>query len=272
MTRPIRILIAAHVACDLISVAVSTTPWRVFGPAVVAFVALLSSQVCLLGIWAALGTTRWPRRLAGVLLGLGIVVGVSVAAESHWRSDLGSFLLLVGITGAAAGAVALFLLVLRAWSLRVARLEAGATVDVAEGLQFTIRDLLILTTVVAILLSLGKIIRWLGPGFSGLHIPLPELGVMILGVVSVALLTLWTGLGLGSPARRLFVLLPFCVATGLFIPYFQGYSPWWRYVVWVSVTVGEAMLVVVSLWVVRVEGYRLIRSNRHCTDKKTNPL
>ena len=258
LKRPILYLVGVHVACDLIALVLAGL-LRHFGPAIVVFAALLSAQVCLLGIWAGLGNLRWPLRTAGVFSGLGFIGGVAILADDMWRRNWGSLLTLIGLILAATVVVALFLVVLRVWFLRVAFLEPSGPVALAEGLQFRIRDLLVLTAVVALLLGLGRIVHWTSGPRGVNSSELLAMAVMVLGVVSVALLTLWTGLGMGKPGPRLLILLPFCVATGAFIPYIQSGSPWWRYVVWIGLTVVEALLVVTSLWVVRSCGYRLVR-------------
>jgi hypothetical protein len=245
----LRWLVLAHVAISLSTGMLAA--WIGFSPsgsnmAVAVSVGIVFGQTSLLGIWGALGTSSWWKRLLGVVVGmvcLGLLLDLSVGQP--YRANHVIVLL-------ATVLVAGVLLVVRCFRFRI----CGTAVDrtAVHRFQFSIRHLLILTFAVACLVSLGK---WLGPHLIPATEPF-RLAIIGLLLATVGLMTVWPVLGTRHP------LLPSMIATGVaaglgfgltrLFPHFAGMTA-----VWTTIPSVEALSLVASLLVVRSWGYRLVR-------------
>jgi len=251
--RRILWLVVGHVVVGLISAVVADFARR--GPTLqgAAFIGIVFSQTSSLGIWGGLGTNPWWSRLSGVVVGggfLGLLLGVGVGGPD-W--EVSYFIVSVGvalITGV--------LLVIRCFRVRI----CVATVDqaAARRIQFTIRQLLVLTFAVACLVSLGK---WLAPHLLNVNEPL-MLTLIGLILATVGLLSVWPALGARHPILPSLILIVvaagvgFCLAQFLPGPPLGGLASFW-----VTITSVEALSLVVSAHVVRSCGYRLVRLPQH---------
>jgi hypothetical protein len=241
------VLVLAHVAIGLSTGMLAA--WIGFSHwgsdlVVAVFVGIVFGQTSLLGIWGALGTSSWWKRLLGVVVGmvcLGLLLDLSVGPP--YRDNHVIVLLAVVL-------VAGVLLVVRCFRFRI----CGTAVDrtAVPRFQFSIRHLLILTFVVACLVSLGK---WLGPHLIPATEPF-RLAMIGLLLATVGLITVWPVLGTRHP------LLPSMIATGVAAglgfgltklnPLFAGTA------LWTTIPSVEALSLVASLLVVRSWGYRLV--------------
>jgi hypothetical protein len=127
----------------------------------------------------------------------------------------------------------------------------SSSVPAAGRIQFTIRHLMILTFVIACLVSLAKLVQ---PHVSrgDLFIRVLLLAVLF-GIVGV--LPVWFTLATKRPSLYGLGL----VAVGAGAGYCYGWKVFGDEKIWATATAIEAMAVIVSLHVVRSWGYRLVR-------------
>ena len=130
------------------------------------------------------------------------------------------------------------------------RVEAGQT-NVKEGLQFSIRHLMLLTFVVACLTTVGKLLEPTRAHFDVLAT------VVVLGLcyVTVALTSIWAILGMGHPVVRSIFVVVIAISAGLFAGYVIAGE---ELGFWVSTTGLQAVLLISSLAVIRGVGYRFL--------------
>jgi len=213
-----------------------------------AFIGIVFSQTSLLGIWGGLGTNPWWSRLIGVVVGggfLGLRLGVGVG---HPDWEVSYFIVSVGIA-----LITGMLLVIRCFRVRI----CVATVDqaAARRIQFTIRQLLVLTFAVACLVSLGK---WLAPHLLNVNEPL-MLTLIGLILATVGLLSVWPALGARHPVLPSLIVIVVAAGVGFCFAQFLPGPPGDMASFWMTITAVEALVLVASLVVVRSCGYRLVR-------------
>jgi hypothetical protein len=204
-----------------------------------AFVGLMLSQTSLLGIWFSLGTSLWWKRLIGVVVGICYLVPVFGIGIYELNTD--TFIVVVGVTSF----VAIPLLIVRFF--RIAIRQDDSPVASVGHIQFSIRHLMILTFVIACLISIGKLVQPLL--FHGQVI---DLFFITLAFGFVGILPVWFVLATKWPV----IFAIGVVAVGACVGYclglgFSGLS--------MTVAATEALSVVVSLLIVRSCGYRLVR-------------
>jgi hypothetical protein len=251
------LLVAAHIAAGLLlSYASSQMPGKnnnwVFG----AFLVVIFADSGLAGIWGGLGTTK-PQYRFPITLGISAYLGGLIIWLSHGHGTklvamVATFLLV---------ALPTWLILLPLSILRHSRRHLNVVQchgDFArdEGMQFTIRQLFLATTVVAIMLGLGRGIQGLDDRsvlgmFIGLAIVCPW-------IVIVELAILWGSLGIGRPWPRLLVVLPTAFVVGA-IPMFSLKSGFIVIVIWSCIIGFQAVITAGSLLVIRSCGYRLVR-------------
>ena len=202
------------------------------------FWGLFFGQISLLAIWGALGANPWSERRNGLIIGFAYHVAL-------WSqgSDL---IVSVAVVAIALVTMSLPLLIVRRFRVSIHRDPfPNALVSLS---QFSIRDLLILTFVIACLTSIGKL---LSPEFSD--------RVFWISVVMSGILPVWFVLATKQPVVYSVGLVGL-VAVGACAGYCLGgdiYGSTQRLCMIGNAT--EAMTVVVSLLVVRSCGYRLVR-------------
>ena len=189
---PIWVLIAA-----LLVSGVGLTPLTNGEASVVStvFVAVLFCQSSLLGLWGAFSRSYFVLRIGIIFAVLGVLV-----AEISWsRVWMGKGTLLVIVPTLLVGGVAWLVRIFRA---SIVQIENPARTT-KEQLQFSIRDLLWLTFVVACPLTVGRLL-W--PHFQvvGLIILIPVLGICF---AAVGLASAWSILGSGNMLLRSMVVL-----------------------------------------------------------------
>lgn len=208
------------------------------------FISLVFCQTSLVGMWCGFGHTHWMLRLIGLAVGVVLLtVLLCLGLESDPRTLL---FLLVFVATLVVAAVTWCVRRLKARLVRV----GVATASSREGLQFTIRHLMLFTLAVACLVTLGKL--------SAPYLPGIDLGarllVLALCFVAVALASIWAMLGSGSPVLRMMPVLAIAGASGAVAALAFAHT---GYVFWVSLTMLEALYLAGSLGVVRRCGYRL---------------
>jgi hypothetical protein len=209
---------------------------------VVAFVGLIFSQVSLLGIWGSLGTNHWRTRVIGVVVGNGylfIVFNIGV-------NDVSIETLIVLL--AVIMVVSLPLLIARICRV-VIRLDDSPVTPVGP-IQFSIRHLIVVTFVVACLITICKLVQ---PILS--RRPNIDLLAIALTFGIVGVIPLWSALASKWPT----VFSVGVVAVGACTGYCLGWVYMEEELYWMTATATEALSVVVTLLLVRSWGYRLVR-------------
>jgi hypothetical protein len=239
---------------------------------------LLAAQVGLTIVWAILGDTYWAIRLPacavlGTLLTLPMELGYGIASDSFPIQviALGMICLLLRLRGFRLQRVE------TALEIRDANLaSASAAHSPPSGgrMQFNIRHVLIWTTSLAVILGTLRFLDLLSlepwTPFSEGSIVAELTGGLVLACVFVV--SLWAALGSGPLWLRLSMLLVALLGCGLtlgVINYYANFSPnvswpqpwsWTQdggYVMWVFLA---GSLLAASLVILRVIGYRLVRS------------
>jgi hypothetical protein len=212
-------------------------------------------QASVLGVWLGLGTTRHWMRLAGSVLGVVVICRFSKIASGDLEINSLGFLLV------ATAFVATPLLISRSFYTMIHMDWPSA--NRTTRLQFSILHLLMVTFLVACVVTLGKVV----PHFFVNPHRQVIFGVADYAVLYVAVGAIVTGVAGIIPAWLILATKrPVLYGIGLVaIPACLGYclswiinSPKASGVVLIVLTT-PALVVVVSLLVVRSCGYRLVR-------------
>lgn len=212
------------------------------------FISVIFCQTSLVGMWGGFGHTHWLLRCPGVVVGivyLGVLLGLGIGELE------GEVFLLVSV---ATGGIALTTWGVRCFKARlvhVARMRAEAS----EGLRFSIKHLMLLTFVVACLITVGKL---LAPHLRGVD-QTTQILALALCFVSVALAAIWAMLGLRTPILRIPFVFLIAGPAGWLGGYIIDHSD---YGFWTSTTILQAVLLVASLFAVRAVGYRLMAKRK----------
>jgi hypothetical protein len=246
---------------------------------------LFTAQVGLAIIWAVIGTTRWTIRLPVS------VIAATVLAIPLRRGQLSHDTFFI-----QAAALLGLCLALRWRGFRVRQIHArpgqqgqntapdSISPQRSTG-QFNVRDLLLWTTSLALVLAVLRALallnwsEWL-PEFRRDLVTPATLGVLAAGAFVVAL---WAALGSGRVIARLAVLALALASLGFLAailtwysqtwntPGFRWWAPWdgqytwavfWHYDAWLAMMVIlPGSLLYASLIIVRTIGYRLVRDD-----------
>lgn len=207
-----------------------------------AFIGLMFSQTSLLGIWGSLGTSPWWKRVIGVVSGVSCLVPVLGIGINEVSIE--TFVVVILVTSF----VAIPLLIVRFFRIAI-RLDAFPVAS-AGRIQFSIRHLMILTIVVACLITIGKLGQQLLSQAEILHLLLIALTCGVVGILPV-----WFVLASNCPKSFSIGV----VAVGACAGYCLGLRDMDEGLYWMTATATEALSVVVSLLLVRSWGYRLVR-------------
>ena len=243
-------LVGAHLVVGLVLGGI--TRWSVNIPprypdyAVFLLAGFVFAQACLVGIWGALGSGSWVIRLIGVAVGvpyLGLVFGFAID-ELDFE--------IVLMVAATAVSVASPLLVTRHFGAEVISDRTNA--PMRPQTQFSIRQLMLLTAVVACLLTLG---RWLRPGLVVNDAVFVGVVAGTFAVIGVA--APWSLIGAGRMWATVPVLFGLAVAVAFAPP---RLTPAEDTPLWATATLTEALTLTVTLGVLRYRGYQLRRQRR----------
>ena len=236
-------LFVGHIAVGLMAAFVAWFAGR--SPTVrgFTFLGIVLGQTSLLGIWVGLGTNRWWIRLIGVVVGISYLFPL-LGLGIHELNGAGLFVVLMATTF-----VALVLLFVRFFRVVIHR--DSRPVASAARIQFSIRHLIILTSVVACLITIGKSVQpFLPHGAVSFWLPI----IAVMGGI-VGILPVWFVLATRQPVLYSVGL----VAVGACAGYCVGRIGPSEGGLWMIATAVEAIVVVASLSVVRSCGYRLVR-------------
>lgn len=226
-------------------------PWDELA-AVVSF-SLVACQGSILAFWATLGGKASPWRL--VLATVAVVAWQSLATDM--RSDVGT-IVLSSIRIAQMFTVSLLLLSIRFVGLRLSCDDMGPIAPDAYKIQFSLRSMLEWTAAAAVLLGA---IHYAPSDFpSGVceFLALHPYDVLLVAGILIAIVSLWATLSKRSMGLRVGVLLAtlgVCTLVGEVLK--SGDFP--QFGLFFSC---QTILLIGSLWPVRLAGYRLIWRRR----------
>ena len=208
------------------------------------------SQANLLVIWAGLGMSPWRVKLIGVVAGvayIGNLVGISFRKLTMASS------LLVYIPDSSL--TMLLLVTMLLLIVRLFRFAIGSDhlpVTSADHVQFSIRHLMNLTFVIACLLTIGKAVQPYFP--PGKWLIKPLLLAVTFGLVGV--IPVWFVLATKRPVLLGVGLVAVGACAGFCLASIDNFR---NVGLWMTAATVEAMVVVLSLLIVRFCGYRLLR-------------
>lgn len=253
MATRIKILIAAQFTGSLfLSVLARSHDWP--QAPVILHLAILFSNAGLLGLWAAVGQAPHRIRLPAVvaaLTGLASTMFIQNRYGPTWEGAMLDFLIIFLPALVVFGTVSGLQFVNRPLTI----CQVGESQPVPEDLQFTIKQMLLITTAIAVIVAVAK---WLHSFeiTDGFRSDIILLAVLVPCFSIVELATFWAALGLGNPLRRLMLLLPVAGCVGVIPPlYLEGMSAMdWARLLGLQVAITAA-----SLLIVRTCGWRLCR-------------
>jgi hypothetical protein len=214
--------------------------------------ALLCSQMLLLGVWIGLSATRWWSKFLALALGIGWLTCLSFAPNPS--PNLSDDLIVVAIHASAVLGVALCFALLRWRWATLDRRSSWQSLPAAVELQFSLRSLIGLTVTVALLLALGRVVQWLERETSSV---LLIVFVFALLALLASVLLVWSCLGPGRVIVRVPIMFAGMAALGLVFPFYIG-GPEFRFLVWPALMGLVAVYAGASLLTVRSCGYRLV--------------
>lgn len=249
MPNPIHLLVVLHCLVTVGSAVLLATATR--NAAALVYVALVLSQASLLGMWMALGRTHFAFRSLAAVVGI-FALGFALGSGIH-EVDTEWFVLVALVMIFVAGVVGLLrLLGIRAFHLA----ESSATST--RDLQFTIRQLMLATLIVACLLGIG---RALAPF-------LPPARVITFGLAlaicfaAVAVSALWGTLGIRNVEARITAASLVAVVTAGIVYYVVEVTQVDPGSIWFTIVLAYSALMIISLIAVRFSGYRIARISR----------
>jgi hypothetical protein len=244
-------LVVVHLLLHALALLIVIGPWFPSGvwsdTLVVAVLMLGSSQGALLAIWIALGGRRTWLRV--ILATVGVVVYLAWCRPTRGGFDDLARVFWLMVTLGAMGFSAALLLLARFSGLELTR--SGPLAAGRPRSQFFIRDILLWTTALAIVLSAARFLvsrDWCVIDFANVRV-----GAACAGLSLIAAACLWAALGQRRLMARL-VLLPAAVgAVAALLNAIDG-QPWRVYAMFLGLM---AASLVASLLVVRWAGYRV---------------
>jgi hypothetical protein len=243
--RGILWLVVAHVAVGVFASAWENSVGITTDLARGALSGLWFGQNGLLGIWCGLGTSRHWKRLVGGIIG--VIVIHRMAGIGNGDLSMQSLVILL----VATAFVATPLLITRSFHTMIHM--DGLPSNRANRLQFSIRQLLLMTFMVACVVALGKVVQPHIPPWLSLVYIAVFAGLFILcGVVPA-----WLMLASKRPVSYGIGLVAMAACAG----YYLGLSRYLGMTVsgMIAFVATSMSVVVVSLLVVRRCGYRLVQ-------------
>jgi hypothetical protein len=240
--------------------------------------ALVAAQIGLAIVWGTLGTARWYWRMPLTLsLGAGLLALWILLVEGGHGEMMTGILVVQAIT------LTLISLALRVRGYRLVQLNAEEGVSGPENgrFQFAVRDVLIWTTLLAVLLGLMRgadMLRW---KFVSENPSLFFASIVAVLTAMVIIFALWASLGQGHWLLRygllVFILLVLGGGMAAVCKYLVlqirasmntrnydwelhvWYNVGWWWIAWMFLSGG---LLAASLLVFRAVGYRLVRRGK----------
>ncbi len=240
-------LVLGHVVVGVIDCGIIRY-YRYHGPTTHAFVGLVFGQTSLVGLWGGLGTTNWKVRLVGVLVGLIYLSGVLGVGVDQFGGYLVLMVMFAGLS------VAGLLMIGRCFGLRI----HATGVDVADtSAQFSIRQLMLLTVLVACVTTIAKVLTpHVDPGTYLAMLFLITIPFGFLGLAAI-----WAILVTEHPKLGILAVLLLAPLLGIGVKMIMsGPINDTRY--WLAATMTEASVLIVSLYIIRRGGFRIRRKRK----------
>jgi len=248
MSMRIWLLFIAHVVAGIVFSVWYAVEGRV--PFVVEYIlivppcALAFCQSCLLAFWATMSHAAVWKRLTGLIGGtvyLEILIVAAIEDELIFMATM------------ATGGVVVVLWVIRLRKAQLFRFLDQPQPGNAEGLQFSIRGLMLFTFAVAVVINFAKGLREVDERLPMLFL----VTIWALCFVVTNLAALWAALGIGSPVPRNVAVILMSLALGWFVSYAFA-QPWDTRFYIISMMFLQSLCLIGSLLVIRSCGYRLV--------------
>lgn len=232
--------------------------------------ALVYADAGLLAIWAGLGRHSNRKGFVGVGLGMTFLAALVAWALRHGMSGvmgpgndfwttfwLWLFQLALGFL--AMSVVLAVLSWLRGRGIRLAEVASGQTMAEPAEIQFSLRQLMLLVLLVAVLVRVGPLVR---AHMNDYRSYLSSLLAMSLGGLCLGTATLmaaWATLGRRATGVRACVALALAGSFGLLPPYYFPELFGNDFIASIAVFLVAELVTMASLHVVRWRRYRLVR-------------
>lgn len=244
---PLAILVVVHVALGLVLGFFAEDR----GPPnleTIVYAGVFFSQTCLLGFWFVVSDLGWVTRLVGIAVGLIYLVLQFCFSIDVWEPEV--MLLVWPPTLMVAAVLWLF----TRFVGRIKILEFGEDDLHTKRLQFSVRQLLLITLALSCTLAIVRIVQpYIDSRDRVLYFLIHSLSTTALGLTSI-----WIMFGnLRLPAR---ICIGFALAwVAAFCPHFIELDP---DLVWIPIFFMHTLSMLLSLGVVRWCGYRFVRYAR----------
>lgn len=271
------LLLAVHLALGIAPAAMFLVPPNLLWiPLAWALAGVSFGQLMLLAFWAGMGTTTSARRMTGSLLAaLYLAVWPSLGLFLSPYADpsatmIASFALYLALNVAMLVMFGGIFLLIRRRFAQLRRLEDPTTIPPGRY-QFSILQLLLVTSVVAVVLGL---LRWSTSDDRAIWHELASNLLAIVALVVNVVVAPWAALAAGAARWRLLIVMLTAILLGTamsFSALFQMAASEWR--IWLFCTQSLAFTlpsatVVLSLLVVRASGYRMVRLAAQATPRE----
>lgn len=215
----------------------------IFGIIAFSCMILLAS---FMGAFAGLGNRRYRTLLVALLtpvLGLLAAWSLSPGLDELFAFELfiGSVVVIVGITTC----------VLRVFKGRIQHVGAGQ--DYVDGLRFGIRDVMIWTTVVAILIPVVKLLVQVSPLFNMFDV-VQTIGVLAACVLAGTVVCIWSVFGRRLSLARMLVSASTLIGSSICASLFA------QELFFGTAVFGGQLLSIIAMASLRAYGYRFVKS------------
>jgi hypothetical protein len=251
-----------HILLTIMSVSLVlaglSCPWAGSTPsaAAIALLAVSIFHANLVGLWVAFGN-GWIRLAAA--MAFSVAVSVFFAWIVSWEELIGFVVFFSGIVG-VVGATGACL----RW-LFGELCQAGLFDRESDGLQFGLRHLFILTTIVAVAVATVQALHRTGLSLPGGVVPLIATLVALISLATVV--QIWALFGHKLTLSRCVVVASIAVAASAGILLFRTHMVFWV----VTIAVSQS-LTVSALFCVRFEGYRFVKRQAIASQNATGGL
>lgn len=224
--------------------------------------ALYFSQTSLLLLVLVLGPGRWYARIPLAGVGLTLVIWKASSQWADWIEPQESLQMFAFVaTGTIAG--------LAAWRIMGRRVERAKLPMRAEGAQFSLRSMLLLTVSVALLIGVAQAVR----GLYEDQLIMPHWIYLLIGALSMSAVSLAAArslLGSGGTVSGVILLAIVAPGMSLFTTYAtRQMGDWLSIMGWFA---AHSILTGFSLLVLRSAGYRLGARRQPITDSSASKV
>ena len=266
--RLLMLLIAVHVMAGL------WLTWEVWSrtgliaPALfhLLWMGTVLGQAGLIGLWAGVSPTRRTTWWLGVICGALVLWAEGLMAFREWAARA-VILSLILVLAPLCFSAALTAIMCRR-GMRLAQAHEISATSATEAIQFSLKQLLLLISAMAIALSAARALHALSLLGLGVTLACAVLLVVVFGVIFAGqtLTSLWATLGLARWYWRLPAPLLLAALGGALMGYADGGSRV-HYEAWIPTTVLQAAIVIATLIVIRRLGFRLVLDPRHSSPR-----